>query len=314
MNRRDFLHQSASAVAGFAAASAAAAPDRAATRIIDTHTHFYDPTRPEGVPWPRAGTPLHRRVLPPDWRAVAEPHGIKETVVVEASPRLEDNAWILELAARERSIVGFVGHLLPESPDFAQHFLRFAANPLFRGLRVPQTSVLANARQPAFLKALGLLAEHGLSLDLNGPPKLHHIATRIAAELPSLRIILNHVGSAGDPARLSPEWLASLRELGKHPQVYCKVSALQEQTAASAQRYGAAPRDTASYAPILDHCWECFGPTRLIYGSNWPVCEKGGSYADQFAIVKEYFTAKGPDACEAFFWQNSRAAYRWIER
>lgn len=312
LNRRDFLRQSlfTAGTLTTAAVVRAAAP----SRVIDTHTHFYDPTRPQGVPWPQAGTPLHRRVLPADWLAVAEPHGVRETVVVEASPWLEDNAWILELAARERSIVGFVGHLLPEAPDFPQHLERFVKNPLFRGIRVPEASVLANVDQPAFRRALGLMAERNLALDLNGPPRLHTAAARLARAFPSLSIVLNHVGLAGDPARLSEEWRASMRELGKFEQVYCKVSALQEQTAAAGQRRGEAPRDTAYYAPVLDHCWKCFGPARLIYGSNWPVCEKGGAYADQFRIVQEYFAGKGADAAEAYFSRNSRTAYRWVDR
>ena len=75
-----------------------------------------------------------------------------------------------------------------------------------------------------------------------------------------------------------------------------------------------APRDTAYYQPVLDHCWECFGEDRVVYGSNWPVSEKGGTYADEFKIVSEYFTAKGSGASEKYFWKNSLAAYRWIER
>ena len=67
--------------------------------IIDTHTHFYDPTRPQGVPWPPpAERTLYRRVLPPEFVAVSQPHGVTATVVVEASPWLEDNQWVLDLA------------------------------------------------------------------------------------------------------------------------------------------------------------------------------------------------------------------------
>ena len=57
-----------------------------------------------------------------------------------------------------------------------------------------------------------------------------------------------------------------------------------------------------------------FGEDRVVYGSNWPVCEKGGAYADEFKIVSEYFGAKGSGASEKYFWKNSLAAYRWIER
>jgi predicted TIM-barrel fold metal-dependent hydrolase len=102
--------------------------------------------------------------------------------------------------------------------------------------------------------------------------------------------------------------------LGRQRNVYCKISALLEQTEQSTVEWGKAPRDTAYYAPILDHCWESFGEDRVIYASNWPVCEKGGSYADQFRIMDDYFGAKSEAARGKFFWKNSREAYRWLER
>ena len=107
--------------------------------IIDAHTHFFDPARPAGVPWPAADDEvLYRTTLPEHFRAVASPHGVHQTVVVEASAWLEDNQWILDLAARDsdRSIVGFVGHIEPDDPDYTSHLDRFRANPLFRGLRL----------------------------------------------------------------------------------------------------------------------------------------------------------------------------------
>ena len=104
--------------------------------IIDTHTHFYDPTRPEGVPWPNPNDEvLYRRVMPEDYKALAVPEGVTGTVVVEASKWLEDNQWILDLAAAEPFIVGFVGHLEPTA-DFKNNLNRFSANPLFRGIRL----------------------------------------------------------------------------------------------------------------------------------------------------------------------------------
>ena len=314
MNRRTFLQRTTAAAAGLAASSLDSAAAPVASRIVDTHTHFYDPTRKEGVPWPDKGSPLFRTVLPKDWLAVASPHGVRETVVVEASKWIEDNAWILDLAAQEKSIVGFVGHLLPHEVDFPKHLKRFAANPIFRGIRVSGADFLENADRPEFRSGIALLAEMDLQLDVNGPGPIHLPAARLAAAVPALRIVIDHVGGSGDAAHLSDDWRAGMAALGKQGNVFCKVSALQEQTRESAKQWGAARRDTAYYAPLLDHCFSCFGEDRLVYGSNWPVAEKGGTYADQLRIVSEYFTAKGREACEKYFWKNSRAAYRWIER
>ena len=132
LTRRDFLCTGAAvAVAGEALAADAAPP------VIDVHTHFYDPTRKEGVPWPgKDDKVLYRPVLPKEFRELAKPHGVTGTVVVEASPWVEDNQWLLDLAKDNGVIVGVVGRLLLTDADFAKHLARFAKNPLYRGIRV----------------------------------------------------------------------------------------------------------------------------------------------------------------------------------
>ena len=279
-------------------------------RVIDTHTHFYDPTRPQGVPWPGKGTKLYRKVLPADWLALAAPHGCRETVVVEASAWVEDNQWILDLAAAEKSIVGFVGHLDPGA-DIEGHLRRFAKNPVFRGIRWSSGHLTDESNKEAVKAGARLLADLGLELDLNGPCSNLPAAAKLAAEVPDLRIVINHLGASGDPQALRPEWKPAITAIARRPNVFMKVSALVEQV-----KYpeGQAPQDTAYYLPVLDHLWEQFGPDRLIYGSNWPVSDKGAGYDVVFRIVNEFFSSKGSEARQKYFSLNSRVAYRWLER
>lgn len=310
MKRRHWLGTAiAGAVAAPWAASAAVAADPGVARVVDTHTHFYDPTRPQGVPWPPPGTPLHRKVMPADWLALAEPLGIRQTVVVEASPWVDDNRWVLELAAEEKSIVGFVGNLDPTDEQFAANLRQLANNPLFRGIRWRSELVRIDVQRDKVLAGAKLLADLGLELDLNGPATTLPHAAQLAAEVPQLRIVINHLGGSGDPQNIHRQWQANIRELAQHDNVYMKVSALVEQVPGAA---GQAPRDTQYYAPVLDHLWECFGEDRLIYGSNWPVSDLGAPYETVFGIVKEYFAGKGQQAAEKYFWKNSLAAYRWV--
>lgn len=307
MNRRTFLATTTAACLGSLSSRAAATYP-----IVDTHTHFYDPSRPQGVPWPGKGTPLYRTVLPDDWAKVALPHGVTSTVVVEASAWLEDNQWILDLAANDKRIVGFVGRLDPLLPDFAANLKRFAANPIFRGIRLSSAILVEQVGKPEFLAVMKLLAERGLQIDVNGGggPYLEAVAT-LATAIPDLRIVIDHVGGAGDPTQLKDEWKQGMQVAGKNSNIFCKVSALAEQTKTD---FGKAPQDTAFYLPILDHVWSCFGEDRVIYGSNWPVSDKGAPYDVVFRIVKEYFSAKGSTAEEKYFYKNSQAAYRWVAR
>jgi L-fuconolactonase len=104
--------------------------------IIDTHIHLFDTARPEGVPWPeKTNSVLYKPALPARYRSIATPLGITGAVVVEAGPWLEDNQWLLDIAAKDPIILGVVGNLEPGKPEFAKQLERFHRNPLFRGIR-----------------------------------------------------------------------------------------------------------------------------------------------------------------------------------
>ena len=208
-NRRWFLAAAAESAAGLAlggwAAGLPAAPGRSSggLTIIDAHTHFYDPTRPEGVPWPsRDEKLLYRRVLPPDYRALPTPEPVEGTVVVEASPWVEDNAWVLKLAAADPFIVGLVGNLPIGSQPFAGLVKRFAADRLFRGIRIRDRKLEGTLEDRAFLADVKLLADHDLSLDLVGGVEILPFAERLAREVPALRIVIDHL--AGLPVDGKP--------------------------------------------------------------------------------------------------------------
>ena len=273
--------------------------------IIDTHTHFYDPTRPEGVPWPNPNDEvLYRRVMPEDYKALAVPEGVTGTVVVEASKWLEDNQWILDLAAAEPFIVGFVGHLEPTA-DFKNNLNRFSENPLFRGIRLG-SGHLQSIGDPMFLASIEKLAAKALTLDLLINPEALSILPTLVEHTPEMRIVINHIAGA----RISeqpPEaaWVSAIREVARYPNIYCKVSGLAEHTGQIP-----APTDVAYYTPTIDVLWDAFGEDRLIYGSNWPVSERFAPYAVVQQIVNDYFSAKGDAVKAKFFWQNATAAYK----
>jgi L-fuconolactonase len=273
--------------------------------IIDTHTHFYDPTRPEGVPWPNANDEvLYRRVMPEDYKTLAIPEGATGTVVVEASKWLEDNQWILDLAAEEPFIVGFVGHLEPTA-DFADNLNRFSTNPLFRGIRLGGGHLQAIGDR-TFLASIEKLAAKELTLDLLINPEALSILPTLVEHTPEIRIVINHIAGV----RISeqppdPSWVSAIHEVARYPNIYCKVSGLAEHTGQIP-----APIDVAYYTPTINVLWDAFGEDRLIYGSNWPVSERFAPYKVVQQIVNAYFSAKGETVKAKFFWQNAKAAYQ----
>src|SRR5689334_11230391 len=160
MERRTFLE-----VAGGTAMSALYA-DAATIPIIDTHIHLFDPTRPGGVPWPpKDNTVLYKPALPDRYRKIAGPLGVKGAIEVEASPLLEDNQWVLDVAAKDTIIVGTVGDLEPGKPEFGKQLERFHRNPLFRGIRYGNLwnrDLGAELAKPEFIAGLKLLADADL--------------------------------------------------------------------------------------------------------------------------------------------------------
>jgi predicted TIM-barrel fold metal-dependent hydrolase len=304
-NRREFLKAAASMVATVCCAETVA-PRPA--KIIDTHTHFYDPTRPQGVPWPPKGDPvLYRTTLPERYRAQPVPQRVDGTVVVEASTWVEDNQWILDIAARDPFIVGLVGNLPLGTPECAGLLKRFAANPIFRGVRIRSGSLEKLLGERAFINDMRLVAELGLSFDVHFPPAWTEPSVRLAQLVPNLRLIINHVAGA-DVTGKEPraEWQRLMEKLAAHPRVFMKVSGLVEGTK---RRKGDAPAEVDFYRPVLDILWKLFGADRLVYASNWPVSEYNAPLGRVQQIATAYFAEKGQAALDKVFWKNAQAAY-----
>jgi len=287
---------------------APAAPDDRAVAIIDTHTHFYDPARPQGVPWPpKEDRLLYRTVLPRDYRALPGAEQVTGTVVVEASVWEEDNAWILDLAARNPFILGFVGNLPLGTPAGADQLARFARHPRFRGVRARRDDLPRVVAQVEFQADLRRLADQGLTLDLLIGPDQLPLAVTLAQAVPALTIVIDHVANVPINSRPPPaDWITGMTQAASLANVQCKVSGLVEGTG---RTNGDAPRDVDFYRPVLDVIWEQFGADRLVYGSNWPVSERFAPLATVQGIALDYFATKGEPALVKVMAGNARRVY-----
>ncbi|MBZ5619218.1 MAG: amidohydrolase family protein [Acidobacteriia bacterium] len=309
MHRRTFLSAAAGATLTAAGEQAPALP------IIDTHIHLFDPTRPQGVPWPgKANTVLYKPALPDRYRQIAVPLGIRGAIEVECSTWLEDNQWVLDIAAKETIIVGTVGDLEPGQPEFRNQLERFHRNPLFRGIRYGNLwgrDLGAQLSTPEFVAGLKALADAGLVLDTANPNvALIDAVVRVTDRVPGLRVVIDHLPQLNPPAEAAARdrYRADLRELGKRPQVYVKISEVLRRVD------GRVPEDLDFYRSRLDELFGVFGEDRVLYGSDWPNSDQWAPYPRILNVVREYFTGKGPAIAEKYFWKNSVAAYRWVKR
>ena len=314
MQRRDFLLSGA--VGGIAALAAvkAGAADTPSPRypypVIDTHTHFYDPARPGGVAWPgKDDAPLYRTMLPPDWQKVANPCGVTGTIVVEASPLVEDNQWLIDLATQHTCVVGIVGRLPIGEPGCAAFIDRFSKHEKFRGVRIKSDSLQAGFENPDFMRDIERLADKGLVVDVIGADVIA-TADRLAELVPRMHVLLEHMagariaGEAPDPA-----WIDGIGKAARHPNTFLKVSHVLQ--SGRAEQEAPAPE---RYEPWLAAAWQAFGDHRVMFGSDWPVSGRHASYRAIFDAAQRFVHARGEEAEKWFFAESSRAAYGYGSR
>lgn len=281
--------------------------------IIDTHCHLFDPRRPQGVPYsgPKGQPP--QLALPEIYRDLAAPSGIVGSIVVEASPWLEDNLWILERAGSDPLFVGVVGSLQPDHPDFGQYLDRFAKNPLWRGIRYSRVWAMDRDKavlRPGILDGLKLLAQGDLTLDMaNLSIDLMRGALLVADTVPGLRIVMDHMPQFDPTPETQAAYDRLIAELAAHPHVFVKLSQVIHPNS-----QGVISNELAAYRARLDRLTAAFGEDRVMFGSNWPETVGKASIAQSVALMRTYFAGKPRLQAEKYFWRNSLAIYKWRKR
>lgn len=314
MNRREFIALSAG-VSLAAGLPQICTGQNAPIPIIDTHIHLFDMNRPEGVPWPEKNDRiLYKPALPERYRSVAERAGITGAIVVEASPWLDDNQWVIDVATNDKIIVGVIGNLEPGKPDFPKQLARFQTSPLFRGIRYGNLwghDISGQLENPKFISDLKSLAQHGLVLDTANPnPALLAAIVKLTDLVPDLKIIIDHLPQMAIPEDIVTKrsYEADLKELGQRPKVYVKISEVLRRV------NGQIPTALSFYKTHLDELFTTFGEDRLLYGSDWPNSDQWLPFEDGLKLVHAYFMGKGQATAEKYFWKNSIAAYNWQKR
>jgi predicted TIM-barrel fold metal-dependent hydrolase len=282
--------------------------------IVETHIHFWQVTRPGGVPWPTpAEGPIYRDVLPPEYSAIARANGIVTAGIVEASGIVEDNQWILDLVRRDRFYSFFVGNLEIGAPTFASDLQRFARDPRFVGIRGYLTGPAEGITlSPAQLASLRDLARRGMTLDIisRGTKNPKDQVQALCTAVPDLRIIIDHLGGAKGPPPVDPTWELEIRRLADVcPNLYMKFSSFYDMYAPGDVVFPS-PTDLASYKAHFDVLMTAFGADRLIWGSNWPVTTLHGTFEAQIAIAEEYLAAFGTAVRDKVMFRNALAFYR----
>lgn len=250
---------------------------------IDAHQHFWR-YAPADYPWIGAGMErLARDYLPADLVAVARPAGIGGSIAVQARQSLAESRWLLALAAAEPFIRGVVGWVDLRSPRVAEDLAPLAADPRFVGVRhvvqdEPDPRFVLGAE---FVRGLRHLAPLGLTYELLLYPHQLPAAVELADLLPEQPFVLDHLAKPRVEAGELEPWRRDVAALARRPNVCCKLSGLVTEADWSGWR-------RSDFTPYLEVAVAAFGPERLMFGSDWPVCLLAAEYADVAGIVGDF--------------------------
>ena len=291
MDRRRFLGMAAGAVAlGAGSSTTAEAVDQGARMIpiIDTHQHLWDLSKFK-LAWMTPGEePLGKNYLPADYAKAIEGLNVVKSIYMEVDvvpdQQVAEAEYVLGLIKKaDTTMVAAVISGRPNSDGFRAYIDRFKAEKPIKGIRQvlhAPTTPAGYCLTPAFIKGIRYLGEAGLSFDVCVRPGELTDAARLIEACPETRFIVDHCGNADVRAKDRSKWEIDLAVVAaKGQRVVCKVSGIL----ASAK---GAPWSADDLAPIINHVLTCFGPDRVMFGGDWPVCTLAATYRQWVEALK----------------------------
>lgn len=250
--------------------------------IVDSHQHFWDISR-FTYPWMDPDSSLNRTILPADLTPHLQNAGVDRTVLVEAHGSLEEADWFLQLASETDFIAGVVAWVDILAPELEDRLDRYCEHPKFKGVRHKIHDEVDEewlARDDVD-RAFATLERRGIPYDLLVRPQhLHHVPP-LAARHPELRMVVDHIAkpliAQGSDLR---SWAGQMQTLADIPTTSCKLSGMV--TEADWERWQ--PNDLK---PYIDTVVNQFGFDRLMFGSDWPVCELAADYGRVLEALQE---------------------------
>ncbi|MEO8561858.1 MAG: amidohydrolase family protein [bacterium] len=275
-------------------------------KTIDAHVHFWDPALLH-YPWHEGEPTLQRAYLPEDFAPLSN-GAVDAVVFVQAdcvpSKSGREVQWVERLAAREPRIIGivaFVDMLFEQGRTPALDVL--ARSPLVIGVRHNiQGHDAGFALQNAFVRGVQEVGARGLTFDLCTTGEQVGEVTELVARCPGTRFVLDHCGKPAIRDDAFDTWAHQLERLAAHANVYCKLSGLLTEARPD-------QRNTEGVRRYAEHVMRCFGPSRMIYGSDWPVSILGGGAERWRAITDDLTASWSDDDRSAFYMQNAMQFY-----
>lgn len=273
---------------------------------IDAHQHFWKIDRND-YGWITPELPvLFRDYLPSDLEPHLQKHGIGKSILVQAAPTLEETEFILELSEQADFIAGVVGWLDLADSSYRKQYERFCQHPKFIGFRV----MIQEMEDPnlvlssAYVEALSYFAEQAVPIDLLVLAKQLPQLVRLLEQVPHLRGVVDHLAKPPIAKGVMEPWRSHMAEIAQHPNIYCKLSGMVTE----ADPRGWKKEDFVAY--VLETL-DLFGPERVMFGSDWPVCLLAATYDEVVDLFRYTVQDRlSPEETEAVFGGNAAKFYK----
>lgn len=273
--------------------------------IVDSHQHFWQVGRFD-YPWMDSSVKvLYQDYLPHQLKPILEHNGVSSTVLVQASNGVEESRWLLRLAEQNPFIAGVVGWVDLKSSEVDSQLSELSSDPKFKGVRhlvesEPDDDWLV---QPEVLRGLQRLSAHDLTYDLLVHTRhLKHV-TRVADACPELRLVVDHMAKPPIESGVLTEWATALKPVAANKNIHCKLSGLVTEANWTSWQ-------TGDLRPFVEQALELFGPERLMFGSDHPVCLLASSYDGVLNSFQDLLRDLSESDRERIFASNAKNFYR----
>lgn len=273
--------------------------------IVDSHQHFWQVGR-FAYPWLTKDLGvLYRDYLPSDIEPVLKRNSVARTVVVQASNSIDESRWLLELANDHSYIAGVVGWVDLMQPQVDAQLEELTRNSKFKGIRHLVESEGADdwLIQPPVVDGLRRLSAHKLTFDLLVHTRHLRYLPQLIESCPELNFVIDHLAKPPIATREIDEWFLAFQPVAKYANVSCKLSGLVTEATHASWKL-------EDIRPYVDRALEIFGPARLMFGSDYPVCLLAASYDRVLELCHDLLSGLSAEDLDKILGDNATAFYK----
>lgn len=274
-------------------------------RILDSHHHLWDYDAAQ-YPWIPVGSPLEQSYSLSDLATHRGDYDVQGSIAVQARQTLEETDWLLSLAKANPLCKGVVGWVPLEDENISEVLDRYVGEPLLKGVRhvIQDEQDPEFMIRPEFLRGLKVLSKTDWRYDIliygHQLPNTIKMVDALPDDMP---LVLDHIAKPViEAGQFDEQWARDLAELAKRPNVWCKLSGMATEVRADSWQ-------TETLAPYADAAIQAFGPGRLMFGSDWPVCLLKTEYTRWVRTMLEIIGSFSEDEQDAILYRNAATFY-----